>query len=57
MPRATFVKDFDYRTSRNAIVAYKAGWAGNVPKAHIEAAEAAGALEKEPKPASNGDGA
>ena len=58
MPRATFTKDFDYRTSRNAIVAYKAGWTGNVPKAHLEAAETAGVLSKEPKADENsGDGA
>lgn len=45
MPNATFIKDFDYRTPRKAVVAYKAGWSGNVPKSHHEAAQEAGVLE------------
>lgn len=48
MPKATFIRDFDYRTTRKAIVAYKAGWSGNVPQSHHAAAEAAGVLEAEP---------
>ena len=47
MPKATFIRDFDYRTTRKSIVAYKAGWSGTVPKSHHEAAETAGVLEAE----------
>ncbi|UHD44915.1 hypothetical protein LUX29_18095 [Aureimonas altamirensis] len=44
MPSAHFIRDFDYRTPRKAVVAYKAGYEGNIPKSHHEAAEAAGVL-------------
>ena len=47
MPKVTFAKDFDYRTPRKAIVAYKAGWSGSIPQSHYAAAEAAGVLEAE----------
>ncbi|WP_193753387.1 hypothetical protein [Aureimonas ureilytica] len=50
MPKATFAKDFDYRVpGKPSIVAYPAGWSGNVPKSHYDAAVEAGALEAKPE--------
>ena len=48
MPRAIFVSDFDYRTPRKAIIAYKAGYRGSITTKAYEAALAAGAIEPPP---------
>jgi hypothetical protein len=45
MPRVTFVRDFDMHINGRTHVAYKAGWSGSIPTAHVAAASAAGALE------------
>lgn len=46
MAKAAFTRDFDYRVpNRNSIVAYKKGWSGSLPKAHLAAAIEAGAVE------------
>ena len=45
MAKATFTCDFDYRVPGKPVtVAYKAGWSGTLPQAHINAAIAAGAV-------------
>ncbi|MEH6721296.1 MAG: hypothetical protein V7704_20655 [Aurantimonas endophytica] len=45
MAKATFLRDFDYHVPGKPVtVAYKAGWRGTVPRAHIDAAIAVGAL-------------
>lgn len=47
MPEATFIRDFDYSVPSKGgrvTIAYRAGWSGNIPKAHILAAKRAGAI-------------
>lgn len=50
MPKVTFIKDFDYRvkpgSAAGSVVAYKKGWSGSIPQAHIDAAAEAGAIDK-----------
>lgn len=48
MPIATFTNAYDYAVpGRPTIVAYPAGYSGNIPQAHIDAATVAGAIVKE----------
>ncbi|WP_336747762.1 hypothetical protein [Aureimonas altamirensis] len=46
MPWATFTKDYNYRTPRKAVIAYPAGYKGNITQKAYEAAKAAGAIEE-----------
>ena len=58
MARATFLRDFDYRVpSKPVTVAYKSGWSGTVPQAHINAAIAAGAVAAPRKAKDDGENA
>jgi hypothetical protein len=47
MPQAKFSKVFDYRAKSGSITAYPAGYEGDIPQAHFDAAATAGALEGE----------
>ena len=44
MPIATFTSDFDYTTPKKAIIAYKAGYTGNITRHALAKAKAAGAI-------------
>ena len=46
MPKAIFIKDFNYRTPKKAIIAYKAGYKGNITQLALEAARSAGVLDE-----------
>ena len=50
MPWFRFTADFDFRPSRRLTLAYRAGATLLVPTAAAEAAEAAGAGRRMPKP-------
>lgn len=50
MPWFHFALDFDYRPTRRVTLAYKAGKTILIPTAAAEAAEAAGAGKRVPKP-------
>ena len=50
MPWFRFTADFDFRPSRRLTLAYRAGATLLVPAAAAEAAEAAGAGRRVPKP-------
>lgn len=50
MPWMMFLTDFDYRPTRRVTLAYKAGQTLLIPTAAAEAAEAAGAGKRVPKP-------
>lgn len=43
MAKAKFLRDFDYRVTPRAIIAFKAGWTGTTKRAALDAAVAAGA--------------
>lgn len=51
MPKAIFMRDFNYRTPKKAIIAYKAGYKGNITQSAFDAASAAGVLEFRELPA------
>lgn len=50
MPWVTFDRDFDYRPTRRIVLAYKAGSTLLIPTVAVEAAEAAGAGRRVPRP-------
>lgn len=50
MPWFSFSADFDYRPTRRVTLAYRAGATLLIPTAAAEAAEAAGAGKRVPKP-------
>lgn len=51
VPRLKFKRDFDFKPSSQATIAYKAGWEGPVTQACAEAAVGAGAAELTGSPA------
>lgn len=53
MPWFSFDRDFDYRVSPTTVVAYRGGTTLLVPMAHADAAAAAGAGKRVPKPAAD----
>jgi hypothetical protein len=57
MPWFAFSRNFDFRPSRSVVLAYKAGPALLIPTATAEAAEAAGAGRRVPKPKADDAGA
>ncbi|MGF6230210.1 hypothetical protein QFZ27_004165 [Inquilinus ginsengisoli] len=50
MPWFAFATDFDFRPARRIILAYRAGTTLLIPAAAADAAEAAGAGRRAPKP-------
>lgn len=55
MPWMTFTTDFDFRPTRRVTLAYKAGSTLLVPTPAAQAAEAAGAGKRVPKPKAASD--
>lgn len=58
MPKAKFTKAFPYRKGMGKMTEYPAGYEGDIPQAHYDAAAEAGAIEdaKAAKPAGGGEG-
>jgi hypothetical protein len=55
MPQAKLTKAYDYRARTGKMTAYPAGYEGDMPQAHFDAAVAAGVVDgQKPKPKDDG---